>query len=86
MADLKLTREALEWREVDGEVVALDVNAAEYLAANRAGAVLWRALAEGCSRDDLVAALVRKFRVDDDTAGRDADRFVASLRARGLLA
>jgi hypothetical protein len=85
MADLKLRREALEWREVEGEVVALDVGAAEYLAANSAGAVLWRALADGCSRDDLVGALVSEFRVDPETAGRDADRFVASLRERGLL-
>jgi len=86
MAELKLQREALEWREVEGEVVALDVSAAEYLAANQAGAVLWRALARGCSRADLIAALVTEFRVDRDTAGRDADRFVGSLRERGLLA
>jgi Coenzyme PQQ synthesis protein D (PqqD) len=86
MSDLKLTRQALEWREVDGEVVALDVNAAQYLATNGSGALLWRALVDGCSRDDLVTVLVRKFRVDHETAGRDADRFVASLRVRGLLA
>jgi hypothetical protein len=85
MSDLKLRREALEWREVDGEVVALDVGAAEYLAANPTGAVLWRALADGCSRDDLVAALVRAFRVDDQTAERDVDRFLGTLRERDLL-
>jgi len=85
MAELKLRQEALEWREVEGEVVALDVGAAEYLAANPAGAVLWRTLARGCSRADLIGALVSEFRVDQDTAGRDADRFVASLRERDLL-
>jgi len=86
MADLKLRREALEWREVEGEAVALDVGAAEYLAANPTGAVLWRELAGGCSREDLVATLVREFEVDAETAGRDADQFVATLRERGLLA
>lgn len=86
MDDLRLKREALEWREVEGEVVALDVEAAEYLAANPAGAVLWRELAGGTSRADLVAALLREFRVDEETAGRDVDRFVETLRERKLLA
>lgn len=82
---MRLKRDPLEWREVDGEVVALDVEAAEYLAANPPGALLWRLLAEGASREELVEALVSRFDVDEATAARDADSFVATLRERDLI-
>jgi hypothetical protein len=85
MAQLRLNRDALEWREVEGEVVALDVQAAEYIAANRSGATIWRKLADGATRDELVAAIVARFEVDETTAARDVDRFVATLRERKLL-
>jgi hypothetical protein len=85
VGDLRLKRSALEWREVEGEIVALDVGAAEYVAANGAGAILWRELAGGATREALVASLTREYRVDAETAGRDVDRFVESLGARGLL-
>ena len=82
---MRLKRDPLEWREVEGEVVALDVEAAEYLAANRTGAVLWRLLADGASHEQLVQALVSGFDVDEATAARDAESFVATLRERDLI-
>ncbi len=66
-------------------MVALDVEAAEYLAANRTGAVLWRLLADGASHEELVEALVSRFNVDEATATRDVEFFVASLRDRDLI-
>jgi hypothetical protein len=86
MTELRLKRDALEWREVEGEIVALDVAAFEYVAANRAGAVLWQELAGGATQAQLVSALVGRFEVDEATAARDVDRFVATLRERDLLA
>ena len=35
----------LDWREVEGELVALDLRESRYLAVNRTGQVLWAALA-----------------------------------------
>jgi hypothetical protein len=85
MGELRLNRDASEWRNVDGEVVALDVAGSQYIATNRAGAELWRRLDAGASREDLVAALVDRFDVDEPTAARDVERFLESLRARNLL-
>jgi Coenzyme PQQ synthesis protein D (PqqD) len=84
--EVRLRREALEWREVEGEIVALDVEASEYVSANRTGAVLWRELSGSATRESLVAALTREFEVDEQTAARDVDRFLETLRQRGLLA
>jgi hypothetical protein len=76
----------LEWREVEGEIVALDVRASTYLSVNKTGTVLWPQLTAGASRDDLVAALTARYGVDDEAAGRDVDAFLDALETRGLLA
>jgi hypothetical protein len=85
MPELKLRHAGVAWKEVDGEVVALDEQGAVYLAANAAGAVIWRALADGTTHAALVAGLVDEFGVATDRASADVDAFLADLRERGLL-
>lgn len=85
MAELKLKAGAIEWRETDGEVLALDNNAAEFLSINSTGSRLWEALATGTTRAHLVEILVAEFRVSRATAETDVDTFLAGLRGRGLL-
>jgi len=82
---LRLRSEKLQWVDADGEVVALDEKSLVYLNANPSGALLWRSLAEGSTREGLIDALLDEFDVDAETAGDDVDRFLADLRARGLL-
>jgi hypothetical protein len=81
----QLRGEQLEWREIEGEIVALDGRAAEYLAVNRTGAVLWPCLLAGSTREELVARLTESFDVDEASAERDVDAFLETLRERGLL-
>jgi Coenzyme PQQ synthesis protein D (PqqD) len=83
--ELKLRREAVEWRESEGELLVLDIGASEYLSANATGGRLWQALAGGATREELVGMLVEAFQVDDRTAEADVDAFLAMLRERGLL-
>jgi Coenzyme PQQ synthesis protein D (PqqD) len=82
---LKLRDAGVAWKEVDGEVVALDEREALYLAANPAGAILWRALADGATHGALVDGLVGEFGIDAGRASADVDAFLADLRERGLL-
>jgi hypothetical protein len=83
---LKLRGEGVAWTDVDGEIVALDEATAEYLAANEAGGLLWRALADGATREDLAAKLADAYGLTAERATADTDAFLASLRERGLLA
>lgn len=76
---------AVEWREVEGEIVALDVARSEYITVNESGTILWRALKDGATRADLVHALVREFGLGEQQAAADVDAFVASLSERGML-
>jgi hypothetical protein len=86
MTELKLRQADLHWREIDGEIIALEARGSTYVAANGSGTLLWRALAGGATREALVEELVRAYGIDPARAAADADSFVAQLRAQGLLA
>jgi hypothetical protein len=86
MTLLKLRETELHWREIDGEVIALEARGSQYVVTNSAGTVLWRVLLGGTTRDGLADELVRAWGVDRERAVADADRFVAALAELGLLA
>ena len=86
MEKLRLNNDAVSWREVNGEVIALRHSSSEYLSTNPTGTLMWTALAEGASRAELTALLVSRFGIDADRAAADVDAFVALLASRGLLA
>jgi hypothetical protein len=83
---LRLRSNDLAWRMVDDEIVAVDLRTSTYLNTNGSGAVLWRALADGATDEELVALLVEEFGIDADRARADVDRFLDAVRARALLA
>jgi hypothetical protein len=85
VSELRLRDEGVAWKEVDGEIVALDEQAALYLAANPAGALLWRTLAAGTTREALVAELMSEYGIDRDRATADTDAFLRDRSERGLL-
>jgi hypothetical protein len=83
---LRLREEGLDWREIDGEVVALDVERSHYLNLNATGCVLWLLLAHGATQRQLVDKLIEEFDVGEPTARDDVEAFLASCRENGLLA
>jgi Coenzyme PQQ synthesis protein D (PqqD) len=82
---VQLRNGQLSWREFDGETVVLDLAGSKYLTVNEAGTVLLKLLADGCTRDGLVQALVDRFGISNEQAGIDVDAFVAKLGQKGLL-
>jgi Coenzyme PQQ synthesis protein D (PqqD) len=82
---LRLRDADLDWREVEGELVALDLRESRYMAVNRTGQVLWAALAEGASRVELIDRLVETFDIERERAAADVDAFTTELESRGLL-
>ena len=86
MTELRLRDSDVHWREIDGEIIALEASGSRYVAANGSGTLLWRALAAGTTRDELVDELVQAYEVDRTRAEADTDTFLAQLREQGLLA
>jgi hypothetical protein len=82
---VQIRQGALEWREVDGEVVALDLRTNTYLAINPTGAALWPALVAGADRAELLSRLVEAFDVTRDQAAADLHQFLAQLTEQDLL-
>jgi Coenzyme PQQ synthesis protein D (PqqD) len=82
---LRVRPDALEWREIDGEIVALDLRRSLYLAINPSGAVLWPALVSGASREELIELLSKEPGVPQETVAADVDSFLAELAEHDLL-
>lgn len=82
---LRIREDALDWVEVDSEVVVLDSQQDKYLGTNRSGALLWQELARGATRDELVQVLADTFDITAEVAARDTDTFLSALREQGLL-
>jgi hypothetical protein len=82
---LRIRPGVLEWRELEQEVVAVDTRRSVYMAVNRSGAVLWPALLEGTTHDELVDRLVESYGLNRDTAERDVATFLRSLDEQDLL-
>lgn len=80
-----LRTENVDWRLVDGEVVALDLSAKTYFATNASGALLWSRLHSGATRVELVELLCTRYGLTPDIAERDVDAFLDRLAEQGLL-
>jgi hypothetical protein len=82
---IRLRQDDVEWREIEGEIVVLDLRRSTYLAVNRIGALLWPRLAAGATRSALVQRLVDDFGLEPSTAESDVDDFLRELRDQELL-
>jgi hypothetical protein len=82
---LRLRDSELDWRAVEGEVVALDHRKSSYLAVNSSGAKLWDALASGATRAQLIDLLIADFAIARDTAEQDTDVFLQMLADQDML-
>jgi hypothetical protein len=85
MRRLRLRADAVRWREIGDEVIAVDLEESTYLSTNRTGTLLWRLLVGGATREELVGALVDGFGIAATAAEADVDLFVEQLGARSLL-
>jgi hypothetical protein len=86
LTPLRLNPAAVSWLEVDGEIIALQLSSSEYLSTNATGALLWKSLTSGTTREELIAQVVEAYGIDQQRAAADTDAFLEALAAQGLLA
>jgi len=82
---VRLRPSGLSSREVGGELVVLDFDGSQYFTIRGSGIMLFELLREKRDREELVAALLARFDVDEETARRDVDTFLSDLSDAGLL-
>lgn len=85
MSVVRLNPEALQWRLLEGEVLAIDLVNSQYLAVNPSGALLWPLLAEGATEEELTQALGEHFALEPQRARADVESFLGWLDAQSLL-
>ena len=71
---------------LEGEAVILHMDTKRYYRLNDTAAVIWKALERGEALPGIVSALRKEFDVAEDEATREAERVVADLVEKGLLA
>jgi hypothetical protein len=83
---LSLSTKAIA-RTIDDEAVVLDFGSDMYYGLNAAGAWIWERLAQGgpVALETLLTDLVAEFDVDRQTAERDLNEFVSTLRSKDLV-
>jgi hypothetical protein len=82
---IRLRSDALEWRELDGEIVALDLRTSTYLAVNRTGAAVWPMVVAGATEGELTDQITRDFGVSREIAEEGLRSFLDELDEHDLL-
>jgi hypothetical protein len=72
-------------RDVNGELVAVDVDSGEYHIFNPVGCRIIQGISLDERTAEILDSVVEKFSVSMDTAVDDYENFVADLLERGLL-
>lgn len=79
-------KQGVEWRQIEGEVIAADLHRGKYIGINASGALLWPLLDAGTSTQALVAELLDVYDVSEDVARSEVSAWLAWLRQHELLA
>ena len=92
MASTTIPRDARLFRnrqiiesEVDGEILALDVDGGECYGFNSVASSVWRLLENEMSMAEICGALVSEYDVDPETCEAEVGRLLEDLRAAGLV-
>ncbi|MDY4968903.1 MAG: PqqD family protein [Lachnospiraceae bacterium] len=77
-------------REVAGETLLVPVGETALkfngmITLNRVSAVIWKALSEQASYDEILGKILDRFDVESDAARRDLDEFLEQMKAADLL-
>ncbi|MBR3997279.1 MAG: PqqD family protein, partial [Clostridia bacterium] len=55
------------------------------IALSESGLLLYKKLMDGCSREDLIAALTAEYEVSEEEAAQDTDAFLNQMRQLNML-
>ena len=52
---------------------------------NETGELMWDKLVEGTTREELIAAILEVYEVEEELAQKDVDRFIEILKKPGII-
>lgn len=81
----RLRSEDVSWRQIEDDIVVLDLKSGTYLSINPTGVPLWLRLVQGATVHELAEVLQEEHELGADQAQNDACQFVVMLSRQGLL-
>lgn len=82
---MRLRRDGIAWRELDGAGVLLDLRSSQYLSTNAVGTLILGLLQEDRSPSELMDAVADAYDVERHVVERDVEDFLAELRSKDLI-
>jgi coenzyme PQQ synthesis protein D (PqqD) len=86
ISDIVVRADGLAEAEIDGEVVALNIERGLCYGLNHAGSRVWRLLAEPTRVADLCGTLESEYAIDSETCRRQVLELLEDMRGEGLIA
>jgi len=83
---MKLNPLVLMRKEFDNKGIVFDPGNNKAMSLNAVGVVIWEAIEHGCTLEQITEIVTDKFAVDGQTAAKDIEVFLATLKSKGLLA
>lgn len=80
-----LRTDGITWRELDEQIVVLDLQESLYLSVAGAGTVVWKLLLGGTTLDAMIDAVTDVYDVEPGVARADLGEFLDDLSRRTLL-
>jgi hypothetical protein len=77
--------EQVKWQEIEGEGILVNLETGYYFSLNPVGLFIWSHCDGQQTCRQIAAGLVEHFDVDEVTAYRDVESFLAQMDAEGLL-
>jgi hypothetical protein len=71
--------------ELDGEAVLLNVDTGLYFGLDAVGTMIWTALSEGSSQEEIIELILSRFDATPEVVRADVTEFLDTLAAKGLV-
>ena len=78
-------RKDVVFRDLEGELVLLNLNTGVYFGLDSVGSAIWRLIDGSRSTSEIVSAMTAEYEVDAATCRADLDRFLDALRVNDLV-
>jgi len=79
------TTENFAWRNVNDEIIILNLKSGEYFTLNDVAQCIWSAVTEEKSVEEIKVKIIDEYDVSTERAERDIDNFIAGMIEQGLI-
>jgi len=73
------------WRNIDGEIIILNLDSGHYYTLNKTGSIIWNAFVEKKTPQEVVAKLTDRFKISPKIAKEDVSNLIAMLQKEDLI-